>query len=214
VGYSVRAAVGLWVIADTSCAVRLVAPRVTSATASTAARVGVSLLLSLSLSLSLSLALSLSRSLSHTYTHTHPHAGTHVVAQLEAFMAARDGAATTLANVHRLDKGTSGLLLLSKTKAAAAALGKQFKSRKVEKKYWAALRGTVAAEPVRVTPPPPQCTALSLIPTVNGSTVRSFPTHGQQSAAKGSSTTVSRSDIRLIQHLDSSALGLVRRGRS
>jgi hypothetical protein len=28
-------------------------------------------------------------------------------------------------------------------------------------------------------------------------------THGQQSAAKGSSTTVSRSDIRLIQYLDS-----------
>jgi hypothetical protein len=30
------------------------------------------------------------------------------------------------------------------------------------------------------------CTALSLIPTVNGNTVRSFSTHGQQSAAKGS----------------------------
>jgi hypothetical protein len=41
----------------------------------------------------------------------------------------------------------------------------------------------------------------------------SFPTNGQQSAAKGSSTTVSRSDIRLIQHLDSSALGLIRRWR-
>jgi hypothetical protein len=38
-----------------------------------------------------------------------------------------------------------------------------------------------------------------------------FSTHGQQSAAKGSSTTVSRSDIRLIQNLDSSAHGLVRR---
>jgi hypothetical protein len=36
---------------------------------------------------------------------------------------------------------------------------------------------------------------------------------GQQSAAKGSSTTVSRSDIRLIQHLDSSAHGLVWRWR-
>jgi hypothetical protein len=50
------------------------------------------------------------------------------------------------------------------------------------------------------------CTALSLIPTVNGSTVRSFSTHGHQSAAKGSLTTVSRFDIRLIQHFDSSAL--------
>jgi hypothetical protein len=59
------------------------------------------------------------------------------------------------------------------------------------------------------TPPPP--TAHSLIPTVNGNTLRSFSTHEQQSAAKGSSTTVSRSDIRLIQHFDSSALGSVRR---
>jgi hypothetical protein len=50
----------------------------------------------------------------------------------------------------------------------------------------------------------------SLIPTVNGNTVLSFSTHGHQSAAKGSLTTVSRSDIRVIQHLDSSALGLVR----
>jgi hypothetical protein len=32
---------------------------------------------------------------------------------------------------------------------------------------------------------------LSLIPTVDGNTVRSFSTHGQQPAAKGSSTTVS-----------------------
>jgi hypothetical protein len=39
------------------------------------------------------------------------------------------------------------------------------------------------------------CTALSLMPTVNGNTVRSFSTHGHQSAAKGSSTTVSRSGI-------------------
>jgi hypothetical protein len=38
-----------------------------------------------------------------------------------------------------------------------------------------------------------------------------LPKHGQLPAAQGSSTTVSRSDIRLIQHLDSSAHGLVRR---
>jgi hypothetical protein len=55
-----------------------------------------------------------------------------------------------------------------------------------------------------------KCTAPSLIPTVNGNTVRSSSTHGQQSAAQGSSTAASRSDIsdiRLIQYLDSSALG-------
>jgi hypothetical protein len=49
------------------------------------------------------------------------------------------------------------------------------------------------------------CTAPSLIPTVNGNTVRSFSTHGQLSAAQGSSTTVSDSDIRLTQPFDSSA---------
>jgi hypothetical protein len=65
-------------------------------------------------------------------------------------MAARDGTATALANVHRLDKGTSGLLVLSKNKHTAAALGKQFKTRKVQKTYWAALDGQLAAEPVRV----------------------------------------------------------------
>jgi hypothetical protein len=40
-----------------------------------------------------------------------------------------------------------------------------------------------------------------------------FSTHGHRSAAKGSSTTASRSDIRLIQYLASSALRLVRRWR-
>jgi hypothetical protein len=66
--------------------------------------------------------------------------------------------------------------------------------------------------PIRVVPKvDTNCTAPSLIPTVNGNTVRSFSTHRQQSAAKGSSTTVSRSDIRLIQYFDFSALRLVRR---
>jgi hypothetical protein len=44
------------------------------------------------------------------------------------------------------------------------------------------------------------CTTLSLIPTVIENTVCSFSTHGQQSAAKGSSTAVSRSHIRFNQH--------------
>jgi hypothetical protein len=57
------------------------------------------------------------------------------------------------------------------------------------------------------------CTTLSLIPTVTGNTVRSFSAHGHLSAAQGSSTTVSRSDIGLIQHLASSAHGLYTRMR-
>ena len=70
--------------------------------------------------------------------------------------------------------------------------------------------GQDARSPMRLSSPPPSRqvtppsslttlpkvapTAPSLIPTLYGNTVRSFSTHGQQSAAKGSSTTVSRSD--------------------
>ena len=39
--------------------------------------------------------------------------------------------------VHRLDKGTSGLLLLTKTKKAQDHLIKQFKDQSVKKEYWA-----------------------------------------------------------------------------
>jgi len=75
--------------------------------------------------------------------------GTHAVALLEAFLRARDadaeGDPVCLANVHRLDKSTSGVLLLSKSPKAAAALGREFKARRVKKLYWAALYGRVDA---------------------------------------------------------------------
>ncbi|WP_043358896.1 RluA family pseudouridine synthase [Belnapia sp. F-4-1] len=45
--------------------------------------------------------------------------------------------------VHRLDRDTSGLLLLARTPVAAAFLAKEFRGRGVEKTYWAV-----------VTPPP------------------------------------------------------------
>ena len=92
------------------------------------------------------------------------HIGTHAVALLEAFLSARDAAASAkepegpkeelsaepicLANVHRLDKDTSGVLLLSKSAAASAALGREFKGRRVSKRYWAAMYGNVQAPAV------------------------------------------------------------------
>ena len=45
--------------------------------------------------------------------------------------------------VHRLDKETSGLLVIAKTKEAFHALQKQFKERKVTKKYQALVHGRV-----------------------------------------------------------------------
>jgi 23S rRNA pseudouridine955/2504/2580 synthase len=43
--------------------------------------------------------------------------------------------------VHRLDKDTSGVLLLARTRAAAAALTKAFRARDARKIYWAACAG-------------------------------------------------------------------------
>jgi 23S rRNA pseudouridine955/2504/2580 synthase len=43
--------------------------------------------------------------------------------------------------VHRLDKDTSGVLVLARTAAAAAHLAKSFRGRDVEKTYWAVVVG-------------------------------------------------------------------------
>ena len=44
--------------------------------------------------------------------------------------------------VHRLDKDTSGVLLLARTRAVAAKLAAAFQSRETRKIYWAAVAGT------------------------------------------------------------------------
>lgn len=49
--------------------------------------------------------------------------------------------------VHRLDKETSGVLLIAKTKDAFENLQKQFKERKVAKKYTALVHGMVVPGP-------------------------------------------------------------------
>ena len=43
--------------------------------------------------------------------------------------------------VHRLDKDTSGVLLLARTRAAAEALARAFRARETRKIYWAAIAG-------------------------------------------------------------------------
>jgi RluA family pseudouridine synthase len=54
---------------------------------------------------------------------------------LVAELRARDGRPTRLFVVHRLDAGTSGVLVFAKTRAAAATLGKAFADGAVEKTY-------------------------------------------------------------------------------
>ncbi|MEM1300903.1 MAG: RluA family pseudouridine synthase [Pseudomonadota bacterium] len=53
----------------------------------------------------------------------------------------RDGRDADPRLVHRLDKDTSGLLVLARTGASATALGALFRSRHVEKIYYAAVAG-------------------------------------------------------------------------
>ena len=62
----------------------------------------------------------------------------HVDGMLEA-LRGRDGERARL--VHRLDKDTSGCLLVAKTRFAAAALAKTFRSRSARKIYWALVAG-------------------------------------------------------------------------
>lgn len=54
--------------------------------------------------------------------------------------------------VHRLDRATSGLLLLARTATAAAELSRQFRERAVRKEYLAVLRGHLREPRVVDTP--------------------------------------------------------------
>jgi 23S rRNA pseudouridine1911/1915/1917 synthase len=69
---------------------------------------------------------------------------------LEAQLRARDGRPTRLAVVHRLDAGTSGVLLFAKTRTAAAALGAAFAEGRIEKEYLARVASAPAAPHGRI----------------------------------------------------------------
>jgi 23S rRNA pseudouridine1911/1915/1917 synthase len=55
--------------------------------------------------------------------------------------------------VHRLDKDTSGVILVARTDAAHRALAEQFAGRTVEKIYLALVHGKVRADSGRITKP-------------------------------------------------------------
>ena len=48
--------------------------------------------------------------------------------------------------VHRLDKDTSGVLLMARSRRASAALSRQFRDRSLRKVYWAVVRGCLPDE--------------------------------------------------------------------
>lgn len=80
--------------------------------------------------------------------------GSGTVRHLDAMLdALRFGAPERPRLVHRLDKDTSGALVLARSAAAAAKLAKAFRERALRKIYWAFVVGVPAAERGRIDIP-------------------------------------------------------------
>jgi tRNA pseudouridine32 synthase / 23S rRNA pseudouridine746 synthase len=69
------------------------------------------------------------------------------------FDALRFGLPRNPALAHRLDKDTSGCLVLGRHRKALALLGKLFKQGKIGKTYWAVVEGSPSAEEGRIDIP-------------------------------------------------------------
>jgi len=74
-------------------------------------------------------------------------------AQAEGTSLGAVGGADRAGIVHRLDRDTSGLLMVAKTDAAQLALQAQLKARRVHKRYLALVAGSVAAQAGRIEAP-------------------------------------------------------------
>jgi 23S rRNA pseudouridine1911/1915/1917 synthase len=76
--------------------------------------------------------------------------------------------------VHRLDRDTSGLLMVARTDAAQASLQAQLKARRVKKTYQALVQGAVAAAAGRIEAPigrdPGRRTRMAVVPDGRQST--------------------------------------------
>lgn len=70
---------------------------------------------------------------------------------LLAGMVARFGDRPRL--VHRLDRDTTGVLLVAKTRGTASRLGKVFQSRSAHKTYWAVVKGVPKPPQGKITAP-------------------------------------------------------------
>ena len=73
--------------------------------------------------------------------------------------------------VHRLDRDTSGVLVIAKTRGAATFLTKAFRERTTEKTYWALVKGVPRKSEARIS------THLLREPTDDGDRMRVVP-HG------------------------------------
>lgn len=72
----------------------------------------------------------------------------HVDGMLEAL---RDRKGVKPRLVHRLDRETAGVLVIARTRSAAAFLGKAFKNRNTRKTYWALVKGVPSRRQGRIS---------------------------------------------------------------
>ena len=77
--------------------------------------------------------------------------------------------------VHRLDRDTSGILVVARTRGAAVSLTKAFRERDTQKHYWALLKGVPVPHEGRIS------TYLVKEPTPDGDRVR-VARHGDEGA--------------------------------
>lgn len=83
--------------------------------------------------------------------------------------------------VHRIDRDTSGILVVARTRGAAQALTKAFRERDSEKMYWALVKGVPPKREGRIS------TYLVREPTPDGDRVR-VAKHGDEGAEHAIST--------------------------
>lgn len=79
--------------------------------------------------------------------------------------------------VHRIDSGTSGLVLFARTRAAAAALSAAFAAAQVQKTYVAVIEGAIEAE-TRIETPVREKAAVTIVQPFRGSSYGSLVTAG------------------------------------
>jgi len=95
--------------------------------------------------------------------------------------------------VHRLDRGTSGLLVVAKDDASHLALSKQFSGRTVEKEYLAVVLGVPRAAEGTIDVP-----------------IGRDPVHRKRMSARAPRGRAARSTYRVVEALDGAALLRVR----
>ncbi len=126
----------------------------------------------------------------------HPGAGTESPTLVEGLLAdrtlPRSDDPVRPGIVHRLDKETSGVILVAKTAAALAHLQRQFAARSVEKAYLAVVRGVIAEGEGTIDAP-----------------IGRDPAHPRRMRVR-SQGRAARTDFRVLRRLRDSTLLLVR----